>query len=78
MTLTKVPPHLMKVQYCGGKSAGWAWAYRKKVEAAIESLERNFPGQFSYEITKDPETTRNFEWTLFKNRIGPGVIVHSK
>lgn len=42
---------------------------------------KKFPGKFSFFIYKDPGTTGNFEWTLFKDKeddSGEGMLVHSK
>ena len=51
------------------------------MEATIEEIEKNIPGEVTYHIYKDAGRTGRFEITLYKgvtNAEGDGELIHSK
>jgi len=67
----------MRIDYCGG------WGYRPKAIAAIEEIEKQLPGEFTYYLMRDNAATGRLEVTIWANQTamgetGQGEIAHSK
>ena len=60
----QVNPHgIIKIFYCGG------WGYMSQCKILISQIEEIAQNKFMFYLDRDPQTSGNFEVTLFKSEL---------